>query len=104
MVGLVLVLSGKISKEGLFSAYIKTIAEVEVRNTQDLVDVDSQAEIVTLSNVKSLPKYISSIAGAWASSRLIKSFDFWLPFGFCFRYAPSHQFFISSPIRAPGLS
>ncbi len=108
-VGFVLVLSGKVSKASLFTAYIKTIAEVEVRNTQDLKDGDSQVEIVKLTNVKSVVHRVFPQGSAWVSIELFKFNcseygSLQLPLYFDYQRIPTHPFSVSAPIRAPGLS
>lgn len=108
-VGFVLVFSGKVSKASLFTAYIKTVAEVEVRNTQDLKYNGSQAEIAILTKVRPLTRLITSLSAAWFSTvRFIlpepKLISVRLPLSFEFQHSPSHLFFISAPIRAPGLA
>jgi len=107
-VGFLLVFAGKVSKASLFTAYVKTIAEVEVRNTQDLRESNFQAEIAILTNkVRALTRLFKSFSSVWSlPSRIIlpepQLVTFHLTQEPHFVYTPSHHFFSSCPIRAPG--
>jgi hypothetical protein len=49
-IGFILVFVAKIDKMGLFSVYFKTIAEVEVRNSQQVQEHVADVQISELSN------------------------------------------------------
>ena len=108
-VGFVLVFAGRVSKASLFTAYVKTIAEVEVRNTQDLEESDSQAPIAILTKVRKISRLITSFAAGWLPESTFilpepELVSFQIPLNFTFRHTPTHHFYVSAPIRAPGIS
>ncbi len=106
-VGFVLVFSGKVSKASLFTAYVKTIAEVEIRNTQDLKQ-DLQGEIAILTKVRALTRLLPSFSPSWFSTASFlvlpepKMVSIRIPLRSNFSYSSSHHFFSTGPIRAPG--
>ena len=106
-VGFLLVFSGKVSKASLFTAYVKTIAEVEVRNTQDLDEELYQADFRILNKVRALTRLIPLISPAWLGQEVFvlpkpQLVSFQLPSAPAYSYHPTHHFFSSCPIRAPG--
>lgn len=106
-VSFVLVFLGKISKTDLYTAYFKTIADVEVRNSQDMSEVgfvlnavfDPAPEIpgpLPLSLSSGLPQMTAPKALRKAVRRIASHFE-QAPV-----YYNPHHFLVVAPTRAPG--
>jgi|GEM_PF-3913851 len=106
-VGFVLLFLGKVSKSGLFTAYFKTIADVEVRNTQDLKESGATVRIAILTKSNSLQPLLSGLSGAWLVEKQLfleapEMVTTMLPSTCAYQYVSTHEFLTVAPTRAPG--